>query len=116
MLTIDSYSFGKIKISGRMFISDLIILPDNIILENWYRKNGHTLAMADIKPLMAQEPDQIIVGTGAYDRMVIDPALEKELADLCIDLKALPSREAADLFNRTKASNKKMGACFHLTC
>ncbi len=116
MLTIESYSFGNIKINGKVFTSDLIILPDSSILGNWYRKTGHALVRADIEALIAQKPDQIIVGTGAYDRMVIDPALENDLTDLRIDLKALPSKEAADLFNRTKKSDKKIGACFHLTC
>ncbi|WP_027363192.1 Mth938-like domain-containing protein [Desulfospira joergensenii] len=115
-MKIESYTFGSMTINKRTYGSDLIIMPDGDIRENWRRESGHLLLESDIETLIHANPDLIIAGTGAYGRMNIDPGLPRALSGLGIQIKALPTEEAADLFNRTFHRDPKTGACFHLTC
>jgi len=125
MVTIESYTFGKMMIQGRIFTSDLIIFPDqpgqpgqreNRIQANWIRKSGHVLESCDIKDLIMTNPELIIAGTGAHGRMVIDKALERDLKIAGIKLLALPTKEAVEAFNQCTNGKTATGACFHLTC
>ena len=119
MAQITSYAFGSMTIDGQVFQSDLIIFPDSRVQDNWYRRSGHTLAMADLNTVLQDLPDLIIAGTGAYGRMTLAHGLEKELAGRGIRITAMPTKEAAGLYTTAMAENKtgqRIAACFHLTC
>ncbi len=115
---ITSYAFGKMTIGSRSFSSDLIIFPDGRIRDNWYRRTGHLLEMADLKSLVDEKPNLIITGTGAYGRMTLAPGLETELDSLGIEIRAMATPEAVTLYNKMiqDASSLRISACFHLTC
>ncbi|MCG8618926.1 MAG: MTH938/NDUFAF3 family protein [Desulfobacterales bacterium] len=115
---ITSYRFGKMTIDSRTFSSDLIIFPDGDIRDNWYRKSGHLLVMDDLTSLLAQKPELIIAGTGANGRMAMDTTLEFDLDALGIELRAMDTAQAVSLYNRLveQPMDKRLGACFHLTC
>ena len=115
-MKIESYTFGRMTISGKDYASDLIIMPDGKIRENWFRKSGHLLILSDIDALIQAEPSLIIVGTGAHGRMEVDPTLVNALSASGIQIRALPTKKAADLFNQTWNTDQQTGACFHLTC
>ncbi len=115
---ITSYAFGKMTIGTRSFSSDLIIFPDSSILDNWYRRSGHLLEMADLKSLVDEKPDLIITGTGAYGKMALAPGLEAELDSLGIEIRVMDTPEAVALYNKLirDDASKSLSACFHLTC
>ncbi len=115
---ITSYAFGKMTIATRSFSSDLIIFPDGRIQDNWYRRTGHLLEMTDLKSLVAEKPNLIITGTGAYGRMALAASLETELDSLGIKIRAMATPEAITLYNKMiqDASSRSISACFHLTC
>jgi len=100
------------------YTADLIILPDETVLPNWRRKQGHVLELDDLKAVLPLKPDMIIVGTGVYDRMKMVPGLAKDLLSMDIELKTLATDAAATLFNTTidQTPEKPVSACFHLTC
>lgn len=112
---IDDYSFGSMIINGKGFNKDLIIYPDGRVQESWWRKNGHSLCRGDIQELVDLKPDIIIVGTGSPGLMKPDKELERFLNDNTIELKALPTKDASLLYNDLY-KEKRVGACFHLTC
>lgn len=112
---IDSYSFGRIVIEGQQYTSDIIIYPEGKVESNWWRKNGHRLIVDDIKGLINANPDVIIAGTGASGLMTPTDELKNHLAKKGIEFIALPSKKAATYYN-TLSGQKKVGACFHLTC
>jgi len=112
---IDSCSFGTIIINGKKYTDDLIILPDGEILELWWRKKGHQLTMYDLRDLIKTAPEVIVAGTGVFGRMKPDKDLESELAKLSIEFIAASNEEAINIFNDL-ASEKRIGAGFHLTC
>ena len=47
-MLIESYSFGKISINGKIYHSDVIIFPDRVY-DSWWRKEGHILHLEDLK-------------------------------------------------------------------
>ncbi len=112
---VDSGSFGLIVIDGKPYTSDLVIYPDGVVEDAWRRKSGHRLSMDDIEKLVASAPDIIIVGTGVNGLMRPDPGLEEALSGKGIELVALPNPKAIENFNAV-SSQKRVGACFHLTC
>ena len=112
---IDSYSFGNIIIDGKKYTNDVIIYPDGRINGSWWRKEGHKLYAEDIADLIDYAPELIIAGTGAYGIIKPEAGLEELLNDKGIKFQALPSEKAVEEYNQL-CGEKKVGACFHLTC
>ena len=112
---IESYSFGSIVIDGNRYTSDLLIFPNGEVVDSWRRNQGHRLSLDDIQSLIESEPEIIIAGTGDSGLMEPDNILEKYLSKRGIEFFKAPSREAIELYNKLN-SQKKVGACFHLTC
>lgn len=112
---IDNYSFGHVSINVKAFSKDIIIYPDGHIQDSWWRINGHGLCIDDIRELIETQPEIIIAGTGSPGLMKPDLELERHLSDKGIVFKALPTDKAVDLYN-SLYKEKRVGACFHLTC
>ena len=115
MVTIDSYSFGNMKVNGRTYRKDLILSKDKIIKTNWWRKEGHSLYPEDLELILNETPALLIVGTGASSRMTVPKGTSNALKDKGFDLKIAPTSQAVKYFNNTNDQQKVFGA-FHLTC
>jgi hypothetical protein len=115
MPVIEAYSFGRMVIDGSVYAKDVIIFPDNRILSPWWRAQGHRLATADLKDLIAMQPDCIIAGTGANGLMRPEAGLVQLLAARNIAFIALPTGDAVKEFN-SRTNLNRIGGCFHLTC
>ena len=114
MPTIDSYSFGRIVIDGKEYTKDVIIFPDKV-KANWWRKEGHELNPEDLEDVINENPELLIVGTGASGLMKVKPETEELLKRKGIKLIALPTEQACKLFNE-KSKTMKVVAALHLTC
>ncbi|MEN3046971.1 MAG: MTH938/NDUFAF3 family protein [Candidatus Hydrothermales bacterium] len=62
-MKIEKYEFGEIIIEGKKYTRDLIIFKDRIS-ENWWRKEGHSLYMEDLKEVLEFKPEILIIGNG----------------------------------------------------
>lgn len=111
---IESYSFGRIVIDGRLYTRDLILYPDRVD-ENWWRKGGHRLQIEDLKGILEVRPDTLIVGTGAVGMMQIFPDVEDHLNEVGIELIVERTEEACQQFNAL-SPQRKVVAALHLTC
>lgn len=111
---IDSYEFGSIVIDGHTYRSDLLIWP-GVIKSDWWRSEGHLLQLPDVAEALAANPQVLVVGTGAYGNMAIDPELAALLKDKGIDLIAKPTKEACRSINEL-AGTRRLAAALHLTC
>jgi hypothetical protein len=67
---IDSYQFGRIVIDATAYTNDCIITGSKV-LSDWWRKEGHLLAVEDIKSVIESKPSILIVGCGASGMMKI---------------------------------------------
>lgn len=115
MQHIESYSFGRMTISGTTYSRDLIIFPDGHILCPWWRKEGHSVSGPDLADLVAVQPEIVVIGCGASGLMTPAPDLLTILTERKIEFIALPTAEAAEQFN-VLTGERKTGGCFHLTC
>ncbi len=114
MNIIDSYNFGRITINGEKHTSDVIIFPDSV-KDNWLMKRSHQLSLEDIAGVLAQNPEVLIVGTGAYGLVKVLPEVERATEAQGIKLVAEPTKEACQTYNQLCRSQKVVAA-LHLTC
>lgn len=114
MNTIDSYQFGEIVIERKKYSADVIIFP-NRVQSNWWRKTGHELCLEDIAEVIAENPEVLIVGTGASDMMKVLPEVEKLTQSRGIKLLAEPTEKACNTYNQMVRSQKVVAA-LHITC
>jgi hypothetical protein len=111
---IDSYQFGQIVISGQKYTSDVIIFPDRV-KKNWWRKSGHELCPDDIAEVLAENPEVLVVGTGASGLVKVLPQVTQSLEAQGIKLIAQPTSEACNTYNQL-CQSQKVVAALHLTC
>jgi len=114
-MRIDDYTFGKIRIDGRPYTADLILFPDRIE-EDWWRKQGHYLQVADLSGLAGTTCDALVIGTGAHGAMRVAKEVETWLKGLAIRWEAHPTGKACERYNALVGEGKRVVAALHLTC
>jgi hypothetical protein len=113
MPRIERYRFGHLVVDGEEQTRDVIVLPERV-LTNWWRADGHRLVLADLDDVLAELPDRLIVGTGAYGQMRPDPEARDELRRRGIEVEALPTDEAVQRYG--ELDPRRTAAALHLTC
>ena len=113
---IEDYAFGRMRIKGKDYTSDLLIFPDGTVRDHWWRASGHRLTLADLADLLAVQPTVIVCGTGASGMMRPEEGLAATLAAKGVALLVHPTAKAATVFNRLVAEGRRPAACLHLTC
>jgi hypothetical protein len=116
MPNIESYSFGKIVVGGKTITSDLIIYPDGQIQKNWRRREGHNLIAEDLFDLLSSAPSIMVIGSGANGFMSVSKEVSEECRTRGIEVRAMPTADAVEEYNRIQSTGSNVGACFHLTC
>jgi hypothetical protein len=111
---IDSYDFGQIVIDGQAYHADIIIYPDRVDA-GWWRKEGHSLCVEDIKEITAAKPEVLIIGCGASGMLTVPGQTKDYLESLGIRLIALPTQAACQSYNELYRQ-KRVVAGMHLTC
>jgi len=115
MNIIEKYRFGKIKVSGKTYLSDLIIFP-NEIKKKWWRKEGHSLCMEDLVELEGKDTEILVVGTGSNNMMNVPTEVIQELSKKEITVFVKKTPDAVNEYNKLVKENKKVAAALHLTC
>lgn len=113
-MNIEHYSFGKIIIDGKTYTSDVIIYPEKVD-SSWWRKQGHSLHIDDLKDVIAEKPELLIVGTGNSGMMVVPEETVSNLKSKGIEVNIARTDEAVKLFNKFQ-KEKRTIAALHLTC
>ncbi len=103
-------------IGKKTFNSDLIILQDGTIKENWWRSHGHSLLPADITTLIDTAPEKLIIGTGANGLMNVSESVSNLCKKCGTKVEAYRTAEAVARFNQEADERTTIAACFHLTC
>lgn len=111
---IEHYAFGTITVDGRIYRSDVIILPDRVV-PNWWRDRGHSLVPGDLPEVVADPPATLIVGTGAFGAMAVPGETADALEALGVELVVRPTAEAVEIYNRLAPAGR-VAAALHLTC
>ena len=111
---IDDYHFGRIVVDGVEYRKDLILLPQSVI-PDWWRGRGHMLALADLTQVLQACPRVLIVGCGAYGRMIVPPETARAIEAAGIALEAMPTGAAVGRYN-SLCDVEATAAALHLTC
>ncbi len=114
-MNIDDYRFGRIVIDGKSHTSDVIVFPDRV-RDGWWREEGHELCPADLREVVREEPEVLVVGTGASGLMRVLPKTEQCLEQQGIELRVERTPQACQTFNRLRRSGENVVAALHLTC
>jgi len=114
-MQIESYRFGSIKINGTVYRKDVIIFPDRVSYP-WWRKEGHSLLIDDLKEVIDYKPDTLIIGTGAYGVMRVPDSTVDALKEKKLKIETLKTNEAVLAFNEAMKKKQNVVACLHLTC
>ena len=117
MNLVESYSFGRIRISGREYTRDVVVAPDAVLDERWWRREGHALHVEDISRYVeSYKPSVVVVGTGYFGVMRVSEEVEAYLRGRGIELVALDTRRAVEEYNKRAGRGERVLGAFHLTC
>ncbi len=108
---IEHYSFGRIIIDGKTYTSDVLIVKNTI--HSWWRNQGHVLNPEDLDLVIKENPQTLVVGTGASGLMKIPEKTVQFIKDHNITLIAEKTKKAVEIFNIIKGTK---AAALHLTC
>lgn len=119
---IEEYHFGSITINGKNYDHDVEVRWNGEVLE-WWRKEGHVFDLEDVKRAVEQNPETIILGTGAYGICQVTKECQDFIKEKGIKLIIDNTEEAVKTFNIILKSSKgeegkqeKVIGLFHLTC
>ena len=111
---IDSYRFGLIVVSGKKYTSDVIISADRV-KDGWWRKEGHQLCPQDMAEILSENPEVLVVGTGASGLVKVLPEVQQVTDTRGIKLIVETTDKACHTYNQLCRSQKVVAA-LHLTC
>src|SRR5919108_1382782 len=93
MPRLEDYSFGRIVVDGEEQTRDLIVLPGRVVT-NWWRREGHSLAIEDFGEVEEELPEKLVLGTGAHGQLRPPSAVIEELERRGIDVEVLQTADA----------------------
>ena len=113
MARLEGYSFGRIIVEGSAQTRDLIVLPERVVTD-WWRRDGHSLAMEDLDEVIDALPERLILGVGAHGRLHPDPEVIAALERRGIAVECLRTDEAVRRYG--ELDERRTAAALHLTC
>lgn len=115
-MTVDAYTFGRITIDGQDHSRDVLIFPDSEVRSPWWRRQGHSLGLEDLDPILEDPPEVLVIGTGYYGNMEVPDKTFQGLRERGIEPRAARTSEAVAELNRLQKQAVSVAAAFHLTC
>ena len=119
---IQEYKFGSIIIDGKTYTEDVEVRWTGEVLE-WWRKESHIIDIDDVKRAVEQNPDTIIIGSGASGFAKITEQAKRFIEERKIKLIIDRTEEATKTFNvinedseEEEGEKNKVIGLFHLTC
>jgi hypothetical protein len=111
--TVTDYSFGRVVVDGTEHTRDLIVLPGRVVTD-WWRREGHSLAVDDLADVEEELPPRLILGCGAHGRLKPPHDVLEELRSRGIEVEPLPTAEAVQRYG--ESDPRTTAAALHLTC
>jgi hypothetical protein len=113
MARLENYSFGRITVDGYEHTRDLIVLPDRVVAD-WWRREGHSLAIEDLDEVLDELPARLVLGVGAYGRLRPEATVLAELERSGVQVECLPTDAAVRRYG--ELDERRTAAALHLTC
>ena len=113
-MNIDSYSFGRIVIDGKIYTSDVIIYPGRVDA-SWWRKKGHLLQLVDVEEMLKAKPEVLIIGSGYAGVMRVPREIIERIVKQGIEVIVERTSKAVKVYNDSHHV-KTVIAALHITC
>jgi hypothetical protein len=113
MPVLTEYRFGRVLVDGEEHTKDVIVLPHRVV-GRWWRRDGHSLVMEDLREVVDELPERLIVGTGADGRMRPEPEALQDLERRGVAVEVLVTDRAVERFGQLDPA--RTAAALHLTC
>ncbi len=113
MARLERYSFGRVTVDGEEHTRDLIVLPDRVV-SDWWRREGHSLAIEDLDEVLDELPGRLVLGVGAYGQLRPDAAVIAELERRGMQVECLPTDAAVCRYG--ELDERRTAVALHLTC
>jgi hypothetical protein len=113
MAELSDYNFGSLTVDGERHTRDLIVLPERVV-RDWWRREGHSLAIEDLDEVIDELPDRLILGCGAHGRLEPPSAVLEQLRARGVEVEALRTAEAVRRYG--ELDPERTAAALHLTC
>lgn len=113
MAELTDYSFGELTVDGERHTRDLIVLPSRVV-PDWWRREGHSLAMEDLDGVIDDLPDRLILGCGAHHQLQPPQAVLDQLRARGVEVEAMATGEAVRRYG--ELDPERTAAALHLTC
>jgi len=84
------------------------------VVTDWWRQNGHGLVLDDLRDVLEELPERLIVGNGAHGRLEPHPAVIDELRRRGVEVEVLQTGDAVRRYNQL--DGRRVAAALHLTC
>jgi hypothetical protein len=110
---LENYSFGRLMVDGQEHTRDVIVLPERVV-GDWWRRDGHSLAIEDLDEVLDELPARLVLGVGAHCRLHPDPAALAELERRGVEVECLPTDAAVRRYG--ELDERRTAAALHLTC
>ena len=114
-MKITHYEFGYISVDGKDYRSDVIISAEGV-QDQWWRKEGHNLAIDDLGGVLQAKPEVVVIGSGYYGRMQVPDKTRSYLEEQGIRVEVATTSEAVTRFNALQKECARVVAALHLTC
>jgi polyphosphate kinase 2 (PPK2 family) len=112
---IDKFEFGQIVVDGQTYESDVIILPDGVVVGGWECKEEHVLQPKDVKSVLRAAPEVVVIGQGTVKNMRVLPETEERLKATGIEVLAFKTAKACETYKELR-NQRKVAAVLHVTC
>jgi hypothetical protein len=113
MARLENYSFGRLVVDGQEHTRDLIVLPERVV-SDWWRREGHSLAIEDLDEVLDELPARLVLGVGAHGRLHPDPAVIAELERRGVEVECLSTDAAVRRYG--ELDERRTAVALHLTC
>lgn len=115
MKMIEDYKFGSITIDGKIYNTDLIIHRNEILNDQWWRIEGHSIAIEDLKDF-PEKFEILVIGNGASGVCEVPDEIVRFFEKKGIEVIVQMTGEATKTYNKLLSEEKDVVGAFHLTC
>ena len=112
MTKINSSTYGSITVEGVTYNHDVFILPSGKVEEREY---GHTFTTEQVKRLLKENPEVIIIGKGTSGMAGLSSDARALLEEKGVEVIEASTPDIRDKFNRL-SERRKVAAIVHVTC
>ena len=114
MPMVDQFEFSAIEIDGKIYKSDVMILPDGSV-GPWQHEDEHRVHIKDLKGIFKSKPEVLVIGLGTIGNLVLEAEAEQKLQKDAVEVMSFKTDKACETYNAIRGQ-RKVAAILHVDC